>query len=251
MRRLLSHLTLLALGVAVSAHAQQVVPTFHVVLRPSIVMRPNNVVQVAYRLQFFSKAGDSLSSLAVLSPIPVRKVTAVSVPSENMLVGTHKAELDAASWAWLAAMPLNGQTVTPLSYEAVGLPGIVTYRAMRHVPVREARPGELDDDPQPIGFETPDRDKVVGKTIGVVAFPADRSRAGMLAWLRGQVGQACTLGWIEPKVCQSLLAKLSGANGGPGAVPAELGAERGKRVSEEAYVLLAANLAIVTPAGAP
>jgi hypothetical protein len=178
----------------------------------------------------------------VLSQVPIQKVTAVSIPAKNISVGRREGDLHVASWGWLAALPRNGQTVTHLSYEAVGLPGIVRYRAERDVPVHEAGPGELDDDPKPLSFETSDSNLVVGKTIGVVAFPADRTPAGLLAWLRGQLREACGLGWIDDaNVCRSLETKLMSE--GLGALPKELDAERGKHVNETAHTLLTAAVA--------
>jgi hypothetical protein len=184
MRR--SHfIPLIALALVGSANAQSATPTFRVVPRPSIAMRPGGGVQVTYRLQFLSTARDSLSSFAVLSPVPVEKVSAPSTRPHEFLFGKRKGQRHAASWAWLAAEPHTGHRITGLSYEAAGLPGIVSYRAARYVPVHEAGPGELVDDPQPLSFDVSDRNQVVGKTIGVVAFPADITPAGLLAWLRG------------------------------------------------------------------
>jgi hypothetical protein len=221
---------LIALALVGSASAQSPTPTFRVITHPSIVVRPAGVVQVTYRLQFLSTARDSLASLAVLSPVPVAKISVASVRPRDMLLGKRRRQRHVASWAWLASLPHSGHRIPGLSYEAIGLPGIVSYRAERDVPVREARPGELNEYPKPVGFDVSDKDHVVGKTVGVVAFPADRTPAGQVAWLRGQVREACGLGWIEAAACRRLDAKL--ATDGLAGLRAELGEERGEHDAE-------------------
>lgn len=229
MRRAYSVL-LIALALVRSANAQPATPTFRVIPRPSIAMRPGGGVEVTYRLQFFSTARDSLASFAVLSTVPVQRVAAVSVPADDILLGKRQRQLHVASWAWLAAMPRRGHRIAGLSYEAMGLPGIVSYRAERDVPVHEAGPGELDDDPKPLGFDSSNRDQVVGKTLGVVAFPTDRTPAGLVAWLGGQLREACRLGWIDAATCRRLDAAL--ATDGLAGLRRELGEQRGEHDAE-------------------
>ena len=101
-----------------------------------------------------------------------------------------------------------------------------------------------DDVPEP-DFDTPDSVQTVGRTIGVVEAPKDPSVSGRLAWLRGQVREACAVGWINDlPICQRLLAHLSGA-AGLRAASAELSAQRGKHVNETAFALVTSNISLI------
>lgn len=249
MRRLPAWIAWLVLGVTSPASSQRSpAATFGVDVRPTVGFRAGNVVRVSYSLRLTSTARDSLSNFAVLSPVPVRVVTAPVALAGSMLLGTREGERDAARWSFLVAMPRNRQSVGALAYEAIGLPGIVHYRARRHVPVREAGPRDLIDEPPPLQFDVADRDQIVGATIGVVKMPTDQTPAGLAAWLRGQLTQACALGWINtPETCDRLLAAFDAR--GARALAGKLDAERGAHVNENAYILLTTAMASLVSHG--
>ncbi len=249
MRRVIACLIASSMG-STGLHAQHAVPTFRVVLAPSFAAVSDTTLQVSYAVRFLSSAHDSLDEFAVLSDVPVRHVRAPSIPARSAYVDTHEGELHVATWGWLGVHPHSG-AMASLSYQATGIPGIVTYRLMRYVPAREAGPGEIDDsNPTLANFTTTDADQVVGKTVGVVPPPVDRSLAGVTTWLRGQASQACALGWIDNAgVCNSILTKLD--HGSFAALRNELHAQRGKHVSEEGYALLSRTVAHLVQRSTP
>jgi hypothetical protein len=93
--------------------------------------------------------------------------------------------------------------------------------------------------PQPTGPGAFSNDS--GVTLGVVPFPADRSRAALLARLDGLVADACARGWIDNQgVCTSLQVKIQ--HDQTGALLNELDAQRGQHVNDLAYFLLVGNV---------
>ena len=79
-----------------------------------------------------------------------------------------------------------------------------------------------------------------GTTVGVVPFPANRSREALLARLDGLLTQSCTLGWVDNAgVCHSLEVKVR--SGATEALLHELEAQRGKHVNDAAYFLLSGS----------
>jgi hypothetical protein len=137
-------------------------------------------------------------------------------------------------------MPRPGEASPVLAYEAIGLPGIVPYRALRYFGVRDALP--VAGEPETLGFDKAGADYTVGKTVGVVSLPLDLRPTGLAVRLRRLVDQACELGWIERGAsCRSLRANARPSVTAIRAFHRDLIARRGRSVSEAAFALLAPN----------
>lgn len=145
---------------------------------------------------------------------------------------------------------LPGTTGPRLEYASLGVVGVVQAWALPYVPVPTE--GDVmsssDIEPAPV-FVT---------TIGVVPAPSISSSADLIAFLQTASSNACTMAWISNAgICNSLTQKLAAASASLargdtttakhqlGAFENELDAQRGKRVSENAYWLLMTNTTYV------
>ncbi len=114
---------------------------------------------------------------------------------------------------WILTAYLAGGSVTPeLHFESVGVPGIVIYWAGGHFQL-PSREDELEPDtaalPDPLGAAM-----ITGKTVGVEAWPADRSAQALLARLRSLTLQTCAtpLLWItDSTLCTQLVSDVDQA----------------------------------------
>ncbi|MGH2609593.1 MAG: FIMAH domain-containing protein [Tepidiformaceae bacterium] len=145
-----------------------------------------------------------------------------------------------------------------LSFEAIGLPSVVTYYAGGHFPPSPYEPIE-----EPVPARTPREvlgaNAVRGQIVGIDAIPSARSPTGLLERLIGLQAQACgDLAWITSAgVCQSLQVKLDHAQRALTEgkakdarnhleaflqeLEAQHGPEPGKHVTDNAYWLLKVN----------
>jgi hypothetical protein len=229
-----------ALFVAIDlAGAQSTAINLRVDVQPSAAFLAGNVTRVSYVVANDSRSTDRLFEFAVRSPVPVWRLE-LPTPRAQYHGATHEGGEDIASWGWLDDMPRPGEASPVLAYEAIGLPGIVSYRALRYFGVRDAR--LVSDEPETFGFDKAGAEYTVGKTVGVVSLPIDLRPAGLAARLRRLVDQACELGWIERGAsCPSLRANSRPSVRAVRAFHRELVAKRGRSVSEAAFALLAPN----------
>jgi hypothetical protein len=232
--------TLAAAGVAQGQ--QQAAPiNLHVDVQPTASFLAGNVTRVAYVVANTPRSTDRLFEFAVRSPVPVWRIE-VPAPSTHHLGATKEGSADVASWGWLDDMPGPGESTPVLAYEAIGLPGIVPYRALRYFGVRPAQPGEFGGSNE-LRFDRAGPEYTVGKTVGVVSLPLDLRPAALAARLRRLVDQACALGWVnDAAVCARLRANARPSVRAVRAFHRELVAERGKAVGEAAFALLAPNV---------
>jgi hypothetical protein len=231
-----------ALLAAAPAAAQQgAAPGLDLDVRPTLQALPGGLLRATYVVANLSSSADSLWSFTVDAPAPAVSIAAPD--ADRWETGTMDHGATVASWGILEGMVGPGQRSPGLSYVALGVPGIVQYRAVRWFPVPdgdESEPDPADSTaapaPDPLAANT-----VSGSTVGIVPPPAGGADA--LAGRLGQlVAQACELGWIDnPGVCNSLRVKAVADAGGLNAMLHELDAQRGKHVSEAAYSLLAVN----------
>jgi hypothetical protein len=229
-----------ALFVAIDlAEAQSTAVNLRVDVQPSAAFLAGNVTRVSYVVANDARSTDRLFEFAVRSPVPVWRLE-LPTPRAQYHGTTHEGGDNVASWGWLDDMPRPGEASPVLAYEAIGLPGIVPYRALRYFGVRDAPP--VTGEPETLGFDKAGAEYTVGKTVGVVSLPLDLRPTGLAARLRRLVDQACELGWIERGAsCRSLRANARPSLTAIRAFHRDLIARRGRSVNEAAFALLAPN----------
>ena len=224
-----------------TARAQSAPINLQVEVQPAASFGAGNMTRVSYVVANTPRSTDRLFEFAVRSPVPVWRLE-VPGPRTQYLGTTHEGREDVASWGWLDDMPRPGESSPVLAYEAIGLPGIIPYRALRYFGVRPPQAGESGQ-PSELRFDRSGAEYVVGKTVGVVPLPQDVRPTALAGRLRRLVDESCALGWIESASVCSLLRD----NARPSAralrvFHRELVAERGRGVSEAAFALLAPNV---------
>ncbi|MFN2564916.1 MAG: hypothetical protein ABR499_07905 [Gemmatimonadaceae bacterium] len=243
-RKILTACTAL-LAAGGTAQAQQSAPiNLQVDVQPAASFLAGNVTRVSYVVANTPRSTDRLFEFAVRSPVPVWRIE-VPTPSTHYLGATQEGGADVAAWGWLDGMPRPGESSPVLAYEAIGLPGIVPYRALRYFGVRAARSGEFDE-PDELRFDKAGAEYTVGQTVGVVSLPLDLRPVALANRLRRLVDQACSLGWVHgAAVCATLRANARPSARALRAFHRALVAERGKAVGEAAFALLAPNVEFV------
>jgi len=237
------------IAVAGAAHAAHAQPSgaainLHLDVHPTASFQAGNVTRVAYVVANAQRSTDRLFEFAVRSPVPVWRLE-VPGPSTQYLGATREGRDNVASWGWLDDMPRPGESSPVLAYEAIGLPGIVPYRAIRYFGVRAPR-SDAATEPEQLRFDRAGAEYTVGKTVGVVSLPLDLRPVALAVRLRRLVDEACALGWVgDAAVCGRLRA-----NARPSARPLrafhrELVEQRGKAVEEAAFALLAPNVEFI------
>lgn len=230
--------TLIAAGVA-QAQATQV--KLQVDVQPTASFLAGNVTRMSYVVANTARSTDRLFEFAVRSPVPVWRIE-VPTPRAQYLGATQEGGENVASWGWLDEMPRPGESSPVLAYEAIGLPGIVTYRVLRYFGVRPVAQSDLDG-PEQLRFDKAGTDYTVGKTVGVVSLPIDLRPSTLAGRLQRLVDEACNLGWVDaPATCQTLRANARPSTRALRVFHRELVAQRGKAVSETAFALLAPNV---------
>lgn len=210
-----------------------------IAVQPTIVAIHGDTVRMSYVVRNRPESVDTLLGFTVDAP----GVVAVERPGPKgaWASGTRFRSRPVATWGRLDHQLAPGEAFVPLTFEAVGLPDIVRYWADRFT--RYMAPDTLyDQEPAP-SDDSVAIDGVTGFTVGVGPLPTDLSPDALARRLTGLVGRACELGWIDNRgVCTSLEAKVLPQRDSLDALRHELDAQRGKHVSETAYVLLVANV---------
>ena len=231
------------LTVSSVARAQSTPINLQVDVQPTASFLAGNVTRVSYVVANGARSTDRLFEFAVRSPVPVWRLE-VPTPRTHYRGAMQEGDLDVASWGWLDDMPRPGEASPVLAYEAIGLPGIVAYRALRYFGVRSERPTDADgpDEPDELRFDKASAEYIVGKTVGVVSLPIDLRPSALASRLRHLVDEACELGWVDgPAICRDLRANARPSTRAVRAFHRELVAQRGKAVGEAAFALLAPN----------
>jgi hypothetical protein len=111
---------------------------------------------------------------------------------------------------WITADSLPGGSTTPvLHFDAVGLPGILTYWVGGDFQFPSLEEPDSIDLSDPIVSQM-----ISGQTVGVEAWPASRSAQDLLARLRGLTQRTCDppLTWItDSGLCSQLIGYLDQA----------------------------------------
>lgn len=222
------------------ARAQTAPINLQVDVQPTASFLAGNVTRISYVVANGVQSSDRLFEFAVRSPVPVWRLE-VPTPQAQYHAATRESGVDIASWGWLDEMPRPGESSPVLAYEAIGLPGIVPYRALRYFGVRSTRPAGLDE-PEGLRFDKAGAEYTVGKTVGVVSLPMDLRPSVLANRLRRLVDEACELRWVNgPAVCRDLRGTARPSAHAVRAFHRELVAQRGKAVGEAAFALLAPN----------
>lgn len=226
-----------------AAPAQVQVPSqaaLAVYVRPALVGEAGDTIILGYAVKVLSTSRDSLETFAVASPGVVRVVMPGAWPTWS--VATRIKAVPVALWGKNQHFVAPGDSMPPLRYAARGMLDVVQYWAAPHVAddsgetvSPRARSAAADSIVSMRGAST-------GFTVGVGAMPADLTVGALATRLAELVDRACALGWIDNnETCGSLTAKAAASAASLRAFVSELNAQRGKHVSEMAYLLLSAN----------
>lgn len=212
---------------------------FGVSVKPSVLAVAGDSVTISYIVRVVPSAHDSLTSFMVDAPGVSRVLMPGAKP--EWTVGTRWRLRPVAEWGKLSRLITPGDSTPPLQYTAHGMLDVVQYWAEIDAPL-----DSLITDTPPDSSLSADTTVTIkgskGFTIGVGAMPADLSSAALSIRLAGLIDRVCALGWIDNDgVCNSLKAKAKAKSGSLNAMRNELDAQRGKHVSEDAYLLLSFN----------
>ena len=222
-----------------TSQAVKVVPGFTVSIRPSVLVSNSDSVAIAYVVTLASTSHDSLSEIFVDAPT-LRHVVRPGVRPEWDVASAVRRR-PVAVWMKLTNLVMPGDSTPPLIYTATGLLDVVQYWVERD-PQGDSVITEAPDDTSLTSDTTVTVEGSTGLTVGVTPFPTDMSSAALSARLSGLVDRVCALGWIDNRgTCNSLQANTRPQAGALNALLHDLDAQRGKHVSESAYVLLYQN----------
>jgi hypothetical protein len=217
-------------------------PGFAVTVQPALIGTVGDSTTLSYVVTVAGTAHDSLTSFVVDAPGVTRVVSPGTWPAS--WVGTQWHVRSVAAWGKDSAFILPGASTPPLQFTARGAVGIVQFWAEVHERLETADTlFAADSIARPSSADTTVNIRgVTGYTVGVAAMPSDLSSSALTGRLSGLVDQACALGWIDNHgTCNSLSVKVKAQSGPLGALLNELSAQRGKHVSEAAYILLSTN----------
>lgn len=169
-----------------------------------------DTTDVAYQVNNSVTSAEPLWTFNVDSPGGVMGVTASPAPA-HWLTGTIFRGRPMAGWMFFDDFG-PGSTTPTLRFEAVGLPGIVSYWAGGYFPLPDALEELVTDStvlPDPFVNRM-----ITGQTIGVEPWPANRSAQVLLARLRILTQSSCSasLTWItDATLCSQLIIDLDQA----------------------------------------
>ncbi len=239
-----SLIALLVLGAVLAADAQRSTP-LSIAVEPTAIDVRGDTVRVAYTVRNQASSTADLFLFTVDAPTPASHVERPARNSGWHINTTKSFGRSVAGWSFIDPLLGPGKASPSLAFSARGLPGLVKYWGEPFVPpdtVETADVTVAEDAPAGPGNSAADS----GVTVGIVPFPADRSRAALLARLQGLQQDACARGWIDNAgVCTSLQVKIE--HGDTGALLNELDAQRGKHVNDLAYFLLTGNVRALPP----
>lgn len=225
-------------GVDTVTHA----PGFDVAVVPTLVNLSPDSVMLSYVVTVVPTASDSLTAFTVDAPGVLHVQAPPGVTGWWTSMSWHTRPT--AGWGVDSAFLAPGLSTPPLIYSARGAVDIVRYWAEVNTPLATVDTVLASDSiPTPPSADTAITLRgTTGLTVGVGLMPVDLSPEGLAARLANLVTRACGLGWVDDQgVCNSLSVKVRPDSGSLGALLNELDVQRGKHMSEAAYVLLSAN----------
>jgi hypothetical protein len=175
----------------------------------NIIVLRGDTTSVAYVLSNGADSQDSLFTFIVDAPARVSYIPRPQPDSIWMVDSLIHETEPAAFWSKLDLLPPSSSTV-PISFESVGLPGVVSDWVQGHWPI----PTCCDDDSAGSGEDIFVTRTIQGKTVGVEPWPLDRSAQALLARLRTLTQTSCAspLLWItDTGLCGQLVTDLDSA----------------------------------------
>src|SRR6267378_4344318 len=170
-------------------------PGQHVIVDVHIasITRSSDTTGVSYLVTSLAGSTEKLGRFAVDVPGGVLRIT---TPGPAKRWDTEKSGFNGRPLAeWVGGMIPAGSSTPELHFDAVGLPGIVTYWAggVFVFPSREETDNSSPD-PDPLATEM-----INGKTVGVEPWPSDRTANGLIARLRRLTQRTCAapLNWVN------------------------------------------------------
>ncbi len=170
------------------------------------VARTSDTTGISYVLSILPSSTEQFGRFSVDVPGGVLRITTPS-PATQWASATDFGGRPLAHW--VGGMISAGSSTPELHFDAVGLPGILTYWAggVFHFPSREEN--DILPTVGPLQMEM-----INGQTVGVEPWPADRSPQALIARLRVLTQTACgaPLLWISSAtLCTALTSDLDQA----------------------------------------
>ncbi len=170
------------------------------------VTRSYDTTGISYVVTSLPASTEQLGRFSVDAPAGVLRITTPS-PANQWATATDFNGRPLA--AWIGGMIPPGSSTPELHFEAVGLPGILTHWAggVFVFPSKEEPDGSADQDPLVA-------EVITGQTVGIEAWPTDRTAQALLARLRVLTQTSCgdPLRWVSsPDLCSQLISDLDQA----------------------------------------
>lgn len=194
---------------------------------------------VTYRVVNHATSLERVAAFTVMAPARPLSIS-TPAPPRDWLVGRNFGEYTAATWAALEDSILRpGSSSQPLSFRAIGFPGIVdAYLEGDSLPRVEDIPDSLLN-AGPLALSVPLR------VVGVEPFLDLATPRVLVARLDGLVVETCELGWIsDARLCAMLRETLRGGPPNLTLFNSQLTSQDrpGGPESDAAYLLLTLNV---------
>jgi hypothetical protein len=169
-----------------------------------------DTTRVSYSVSNLGSSSEPLWQYYVDAPGGVLRMATAPAPA-RWLTDTDFGGRPMAGWMFLDNI-VPGAATPILQFDAVGLPGIVTFWAGGYYELPEGDDALVTDSTVlPDLFTT---NKISGQTVGVDRWPTDRSAQALLSRLRVLTQSSCAAPthWItDSSLCTQLLADLDQA----------------------------------------
>ena len=158
---------------------------------------------ISYVVGVLTGSTEPFGRFSVDAPGGVLRIAAPT-PATQWATSTEFAGRPLAHW--VGGMIPAGSSTPQLHFDAVGLPGILTYwvGGVFTFPSREEADASLPSNPLA-------SEMISNQTVGVEPWPADRSAQSLIARLRGLTQSACssTLLWVNSStLCTDLIVDV-------------------------------------------
>lgn len=214
--------------------------------------RQGDTTTVTYVLTIEPTSAEALAAFTVESPSVVEVVS--PMPPRDWTVAREHRGYAVAHWAvFSAARVAAGSESPPLTFRAIGVPGIVNARVTGHYEKVHGDADAPEDEDSFLAHSS------VMRVVGVVV-PRDGSARGHTERALAELEEACALGWLRADgTCDTLRADLTGVleaiGAGAGRVTAatdvliaRLDGARGRSIGESAYQLFRVTAELIADA---